>query len=236
VEHPGAVWEPYCATHHSAEEELIDFENRHRGEISKRLIKYAGEAPSLIARLTEVLELSSLTEPQVVAIESFTERIGSLNEAIRSTINAEDAPLSYSSNRSLARSGLFRANAPEEGEIFSRTLAVGQRVARQSMINSRDPIHEGERRTLSVASRDRGHGLVTRIKWFEVFEIGPAAHGGNGRRFAEPGESEGQVSEMRMNDVEVVGALVYVREHRELQEGSKILLARRAQRLLAGRM
>jgi hypothetical protein len=93
------------------------------------------------------------------------------------------------------------------------------------MINSRDPIHEWERRTLSVASRDRWHGLVTRINWFEVFEIGPAAHGGNGRRFAEPGESEGQVSEMRMNDVEVVGALVYVREHRELQEGSKILLA-----------
>ena len=140
------------------------------------------------------------------------------------------------SNRSLARWGLFRANASEEGEIFSRTLAVGQRVARQSMINSRDPIHEWERRTLSVASRDRWHGLVTRINWFEVFEIGPAADGGNGRRFAEPRESEGQVSEMRMNDVEVVGALVYVREHLELQEGSKILLARRAQRLLAGRM
>jgi hypothetical protein len=52
VEHPGAVWEPYCATHHSAEEELIDFENRHRGKISKRLIKYAGEIPSLIERLT----------------------------------------------------------------------------------------------------------------------------------------------------------------------------------------
>ena len=80
---------------HSTEEEVIDDENRHRGEISKRLIKYAGEIPSLIARLTEVLELSSLTEPQVVAIESFTERIGSLNEAIRSTVNAEDAPLPY---------------------------------------------------------------------------------------------------------------------------------------------
>ena len=80
---------------HSTEEEVIDDENRHRGEISKRLIKYAGEIPSLIERLTEVLELPNITEPQVVAIESFTERIGSLNETIRRTVNAEDAPLPY---------------------------------------------------------------------------------------------------------------------------------------------
>jgi hypothetical protein len=80
--------------HHSAEE-LIDDENRHREEISKRLIRCAGEIPSLIERLTEVLELRSLTEPQVVAIESFTERIGSLNEAIRRTVNTEDATLPY---------------------------------------------------------------------------------------------------------------------------------------------
>ena len=39
-----------------------------------------------------------------------------------------------------------------------------------------------------------------------------------------------------MNDVEVVHVLVYIREHRELQEGSKILPARQAQRLRTGRM
>ena len=64
-------------------------------EISRRLIKSAGEIPSLIERLTDVLELPSLTEPQVVAIESFTERIGSLNATILRTVNAEDAPLPY---------------------------------------------------------------------------------------------------------------------------------------------
>ena len=94
-EHPRAVWEPYCGMHHPTEEQLIDDETGHRREISKRLIQYAGEIPSLIERLSEVLELPSLTEPQVVAIESFTERIGSLNETIRRTVNAEDAPLPY---------------------------------------------------------------------------------------------------------------------------------------------
>ena len=98
-EHPRAVWEQYCGMHHSTEEQLIDNETRHRREISKRLIQYAGEIPSLIERLSEVLELPSLTEPQVVAIESFTERIGSLNEAIRTTVNAEDAPLPYEQSR-----------------------------------------------------------------------------------------------------------------------------------------
>jgi hypothetical protein len=94
-EHPRAVWEPYCGMHHSTEEQLIDDETGHRREISKRLLQYAGEIPSLIERLSEVLELPSLTEPQVVAIESFTERIGSLNETIRRTVNAEDALLPY---------------------------------------------------------------------------------------------------------------------------------------------
>ena len=81
--------------HHSTEEPLVDDETRHRREISKRVIQYAGEIPCLIERLSEVLELSSLTEPQVVAIESFTERIGSLNATILRTVNAEDAPLPY---------------------------------------------------------------------------------------------------------------------------------------------
>jgi len=65
------------------------------GEISKRLIRCAGELPSLIERLTEVLELPSLTETRVVAIEAFTEWIENLNEAILRTVNAEDAPLPY---------------------------------------------------------------------------------------------------------------------------------------------
>src|ERR1700692_4328022 len=34
--------EPYCGMHHSTEEQLIDDETRHRREISKRLIQYAG--------------------------------------------------------------------------------------------------------------------------------------------------------------------------------------------------
>jgi hypothetical protein len=80
--------------HHSTEEQLID-DDGHRREISKRLIQYAGEIPSLIERLSEVLELPSLTELQVVAIESFAERIGSLNETIRRKVNAEDAPLPH---------------------------------------------------------------------------------------------------------------------------------------------
>ena len=120
MEHPRAVWERYCGMHHSAEEEFIDDENRHRGEISKRLIKYAGEIPSLIARLTEVLELSSLTEPQVVAIESFTERIGSLNEAIRSTVNAEDAPLPY--EQSLASTDRLREEIATANLFLDRLL------------------------------------------------------------------------------------------------------------------
>jgi hypothetical protein len=36
--------------------------------------------------------------------------------------------------------------------------------------------------------------------------------------FAESGKSEGPVIDMRMNDIEVVGVLVHVREHWELQE------------------
>jgi len=81
--------------HHSTKESLVDDETRHRREISRRLIQYAGEIPSLIERLSEVLELPSLTEPQVVAIESFTERIGSLNATIRRTVDADNAPLPY---------------------------------------------------------------------------------------------------------------------------------------------
>jgi hypothetical protein len=106
--------------HYSADEEFIDNENRHRGEISKRLIEYAGEIPSLIARLTEVLELSSLTEPQVVAIEAFTERIGSLNEAIRSTVNAEDAPLPY--EQSLAGTDRLREEIATAKLFLDRLL------------------------------------------------------------------------------------------------------------------
>jgi hypothetical protein len=81
--------------HDSTEEQPIDDETRHRREISRRLIQYAAEIPSLIERLFEVLELPSLAEPQVVAIESFTERIGSLNETIQRMANVEDAPLPY---------------------------------------------------------------------------------------------------------------------------------------------
>jgi hypothetical protein len=120
VEHPRAVWEPYCGMHHSAEEELIDDETRQRREISRRLIKSAGEIPSLIERLTEVLELSSLTEPQVVAIESFTERIGSLNEAIRRTVNAEDAPLPY--EQSLASTDRLREEIATANLFLDRLL------------------------------------------------------------------------------------------------------------------
>jgi hypothetical protein len=106
--------------HHSTEEELIDDENCHRQEISKRLIEYAGEIPSLIERLTEVLELPSLTEPQVVAIESFTERIGSLNEAIRRTVNAEDAPLPY--EQSLASTDRLREEIATANLFLDRLL------------------------------------------------------------------------------------------------------------------
>jgi len=106
--------------HYSADEEFIDNENRHRGEISKRLIEYAGEIPSLIERLTEVLELPSLTESQVVAIESFTERIGSLNEAIRSTVNAEDAPLPY--EQSLASTDRLREEIATANLFLDRLL------------------------------------------------------------------------------------------------------------------
>jgi hypothetical protein len=105
--------------HHSAEE-LIDDENRHREEISKRLIRCAGEIPSLIERLTEVLELRSLTEPQVVAIESFTERIGSLNEAIRRTVNTEDAPLPY--QQSLASTDRLREEIVTANLFLDRLL------------------------------------------------------------------------------------------------------------------
>ena len=107
--------------HHSAEE-LIDDENRHREEISKRLIRCAGEIPSLIERLTDVLELRSLTEPQVVAIESFTERIGSLNEAIRRTVNvnAEDAPLPY--QQSLASTDRLREEIVTANLFLDRLL------------------------------------------------------------------------------------------------------------------
>ena len=59
---------------------------------------------------------------------------------------------------------------------------------------------------------------------------------GDGRRLDEPGEGEGPLIDMRMNDVEVVGVLVHVREHRELQERSEILLARQAKRLRTGRV
>jgi hypothetical protein len=106
--------------HHSAEEELIDDETRQRREISRRLIKSAGEIPSLIERLTEVVELSSLTEPQVVAIESFTERIGSLNEAIRRTVNAEDAPLPY--EQSLASTDRLREEIATANLFLDRLL------------------------------------------------------------------------------------------------------------------
>ena len=106
--------------HHSAEEELIDDENRHRKEISRRLIKSAGEIPSLIALLTKVLELPSLTEPQVVAIESCTERIRSLNEAIQSTINAEDAPLPY--EQSLASTDRLREEIATANLYLDRLL------------------------------------------------------------------------------------------------------------------
>jgi hypothetical protein len=105
--------------HHSAEE-LIDDENRHREKISKRLIRCAGEIPSLIERLTDVLELRSLTEPQVVAIESFTERIGSLNEAIRRTVNTEDAPLPY--QQSLASTDRLREEIVTANLFLDRLL------------------------------------------------------------------------------------------------------------------
>src|ERR1700686_478518 len=105
---------------HSTEEEVIDDENRHRGEISKRLIKYAGEIPSLIERLSEVLELPSLTEPQVVPTMSFTVRIGSLNEAIRKTVNAEDAPLPY--EQSLASTDPLGEEITTATVLFYRLL------------------------------------------------------------------------------------------------------------------
>jgi hypothetical protein len=106
--------------YHSAEEELIDDENRHRGEISKRLIKYAGEIPSLVERLTEVLELPNLTEPQVFAIESFTERIGSSNAAIRRMVNAEDVPLPY--EQSLASTDRLREAIATANLFLDRLL------------------------------------------------------------------------------------------------------------------
>jgi hypothetical protein len=106
--------------HHLAEEELIDDENCHRREISIRLIKCAGEIPSLIERLTEVLELPSLTEPQVVAIELFSKRIGSLNEAIQRTVNAKDAPLPY--EQSLAGTDRMREEIATANFFLDRLL------------------------------------------------------------------------------------------------------------------
>jgi hypothetical protein len=101
-------------------EELIDDEKHHREEISKRLIRCAGEIPCLIERLAEVLELRSLTEPQVVTIESFTGRIRSLNEAIRGTVNAEDAPLPY--QQTLASTDRLREEIATANLFLDRLL------------------------------------------------------------------------------------------------------------------
>jgi hypothetical protein len=55
--------------HLSPQAELIDDETLRRAEISKRLLKCAGEIPPLLDRLTEVMELPNLTELQVLAVE-----------------------------------------------------------------------------------------------------------------------------------------------------------------------
>jgi hypothetical protein len=52
----------------------------------------------------------------------------------------------------------------------------------------------------------------------------------------QPGEAERPIIDVIMDDVEVVGVFIDVREHWELEERSEVLLARQAQRLRTGRM
>ena len=73
----------------------MDDEKLHRAKISKLLVEYAGEIPSLRERLNQVLELPDLTESKVIAIESFTGRIAILNKSIRNGINTEDDSFPY---------------------------------------------------------------------------------------------------------------------------------------------
>jgi hypothetical protein len=100
--------------------ELMDDDERHRAEISKRLVEYAGEIPSLIERLSEVSELPNLTESQVITIESAIERIGSLNVAIRRALKAEDAPLLY--EQLIANTDRLREEIATANMILDRLL------------------------------------------------------------------------------------------------------------------
>jgi hypothetical protein len=106
--------------HLSAQAELIDNETLRRAEISKRLLKCAGEIPPLLDRLTEVMELPNLTELQVLAVESFTERIGSLNKTIGRTVNAEDVPLNY--EESLANTDRLHEEIGNANLLLDRLL------------------------------------------------------------------------------------------------------------------
>ena len=111
--------------HLSPQAELIDDETLRRAEISKRLLKCAGEIPPLLDRLTEVMEtevmeLPNLTELQVLAVESFTERIGSLNKTIGRTVNAENVPLNY--EESLANTDRLREEIGNANLLLDRLL------------------------------------------------------------------------------------------------------------------
>jgi hypothetical protein len=106
--------------HLSPQAELIDDETLRRAEISKRLLKCAGEIPPLLDRLTEVMELPNLTELQVLAVESFTERIGSLNKIIGRTVNAENVPLNY--EESLANTDRLREEIGNANLLLDRLL------------------------------------------------------------------------------------------------------------------
>jgi hypothetical protein len=106
--------------HPSAKAELIDDEALRRAEISKRLLKCVGEIPSLLDRLTEVMELPNLNELQVLAVESFTERIGSLNKSIGRSVNAENVPLNY--EESLANTDRLRDEIGNANLLLDRLL------------------------------------------------------------------------------------------------------------------
>ena len=69
-----------------------------------------------------MLELPSLIETRVVAIEAFTERIENLNEAILRTVDAEDAPLPYEQSFDRELGALFGRMRPRKARYLSGPL------------------------------------------------------------------------------------------------------------------
>jgi len=107
-----------------------------------------------------------------------------------------------------------RGNRPTHGA--RRFFAEGEGTRRQAVINSADPIRLWQRFSLRIGDGNERHLGKFIIKQWQIGQVEPTMQSGQLAERAAPRKRKMEVIDMKMNEIELVGALKHVLKHQNV--------------------